>query len=606
MALRTAGSVLVVFLLSVAANTATKCGQQSQVMVPPTNAAEGQKTLTCSTTCTLTDNPNPTYNWYKNGQRLDEHISQQYSIHIYYSDIYSCAVKGYEDLLSPAVCVLGQNCFNVTYTHQSICAMKGSTVELPCTYQYPSYHVVSEPNWYIQEKYNEAPKMLSSVPEYAGRAEYLGTEEKDCTLRITDLRERDSAEYKFRFKTQYAEWGYSFSGTTLTVTVEKKRTLTCSTTCLLTDNPNPTYIWYKNGQHLHDPTSQQYSCNTLVVWCYSADSYSCAVKDHEDVLTPTVCVQGQSCLNVTYTKRSICALKGSTVDITCTYRHPSWHNVTEVSWFNKWESGVTTDLSQDPEYAGRVKYLPTTEKDSTLRITDLRESDSAEYKFRFTTTAVKWGYSFPGITLNVTDLQVKESPGTEEGKVTLTCSTTCTLTDNPTYIWYKNGQLLTNPNTQDNFLYLDQISSEDAGSYSCSVKGYRSPVTFVGEPKSLKNAVVGIIVVILILILCLFGFMWFRKKTSKSTTDTRDRRDTAENGQRDSNPVYDNISGMAMTPTAAQRAITDEQDDVTYASIQHRNQEVPPDSTFPLSHPQKQDEDFQYATVKFNSPSAAQ
>ncbi|XP_064857208.1 uncharacterized protein LOC115120475 isoform X3 [Oncorhynchus nerka] len=135
---------------------------------------------------------------------------------------------------------------------------------------------------------------------------------------------------------------------------------------------------------------------------------------------------------------------------------------------------------------------------------------------------------------SVTDLQVKETPGTEEGKVTLTCSTTCTLTDNPTYIWYKNGQLLTNPNTQDNYLYLDQISSGDAGSYSCSVKGYenlRSPVTFFGEPKSLKNAVVGIIVVILILILCLFGFMWFRKKASKSTSDTRDRRDTAENGQ---------------------------------------------------------------------------
>ncbi|XP_064857207.1 uncharacterized protein LOC115120475 isoform X2 [Oncorhynchus nerka] len=189
---------------------------------------------------------------------------------------------------------------------------------------------------------------------------------------------------------------------------------------------------------------------------------------------------------------------------------------------------------------------------------------------------------------SVTDLQVKETPGTEEGKVTLTCSTTCTLTDNPTYIWYKNGQLLTNPNTQDNYLYLDQISSGDAGSYSCSVKGYenlRSPVTFFGEPKSLKNAVVGIIVVILILILCLFGFMWFRKKASKSTSDTRDRRDTAENGQ---------------------RAITDEQDDITYASIQHRNQEVPLDSTVPPSLPQKQDEDFQYATVKFNSPSAAQ
>ncbi|XP_045071545.1 uncharacterized protein LOC121577398 [Coregonus clupeaformis] len=275
-----------------------------------------------------------------------------------------------------------------------------------------------------------------------------------------------------------------------------------------------------------------------------------------------------------------------------------------------------------------------------------RESDSAEYKFRFTTTEVKWGYSFPGITLNVTDLQVKETPATEEGKVTLTCSTTCTLTDNsnPSYIWYKNRQRLTNTNTQDNYLSLDPVSSEDTGRYSCTVEGYNnlhSPVLSVGEQSSLKEAAVGIIVVVLILILCLSGFMWFRKKASKSTFDTQDRRDTVENGQRDYNPVNDNVSGMAMAPTAAQRPITDDQDDVTHASIQHRNQEVPLYSTVPppetgpgfpiryceIQQPQccsidigldliqlwvigiaafnKQEENFQYAAVEFNLPSAA-
>eukprot|EP00063_Salmo_salar_P011125 XP_013985960.1 PREDICTED: uncharacterized protein LOC106564400 isoform X2 [Salmo salar] len=69
------------------------------------------------------------------------------------------------------------------------------------------------------------------------------------------------------------------------------------------------------------------------------------------------------------------------------------------------------------------------------------------------------------ISLN---LQVKETPGTEEGKVT--CSTTCLLTDHPTYIWYKNGQHL---------------------SWNILIK----------------------------------------KKASISTSDTRDRRDTVENGQ---------------------------------------------------------------------------
>jgi hypothetical protein len=73
-----------------------------------------------------------------------------------------------------------------------------------------------------------------------------------------------------------------------------------------------------------------------------------------------------------------------------------------VFWFSKWESGVTNDLSQDPEYADRVKYHRQTDKDSTLTITDLRERDSTEYKFRFKTVHAEWGYTFSGTTLSVT------------------------------------------------------------------------------------------------------------------------------------------------------------------------------------------------------------
>ena len=54
-----------------------------------------------------------------------------------------------------------------------------------------------------------------------------------------------------------------------------------------------------------------------------------------------------------------------------------------------------------------------------------------------------------------------------EGQKTLTCITTCPLTDNPTYIWYKNGQ-----NVQDNSSPMYSISSEDADSYYCAVKGH--------------------------------------------------------------------------------------------------------------------------------------
>ncbi|KAF5889560.1 sialoadhesin-like isoform X1, partial [Clarias magur] len=51
----------------------------------------------------------------------------------------------------------------------------------------------------------------------------------------------------------------------------------------------------------------------------------------------------------------------------------------------------------------------------------------------------------------------------------LICKTTCTLSNNPTYIWYKNGRRVTDQDRNDE--YLD-VSSWDAGSYSCAVRGH--------------------------------------------------------------------------------------------------------------------------------------
>uniref|UniRef100_A0A4W5LNK0 Ig-like domain-containing protein n=1 Tax=Hucho hucho TaxID=62062 RepID=A0A4W5LNK0_9TELE len=154
-------------------------------------------------------------------------------------------------------------------------------------------------------------------------------------------------------------------------------------------------------------------------------------------------VQDQRCNRVTYTKRRICVLKGSTVDISCTY--VGYYYTTSTFWIRS-DKSTPEDLTRDPGYAGREKYKERWRyKDpSILSITDLREEDSAEYRFTFKTYNFEWGHSFPGTTLSVTGLQVKVTPAAE-GQKTLTCSTTCTLTDNPnpTYIWYRNRQVVT-------------------------------------------------------------------------------------------------------------------------------------------------------------------
>ncbi|XP_064815423.1 B-cell receptor CD22-like isoform X2 [Oncorhynchus masou masou] len=365
--------------------------------------------------------------------------------------------------------VLGQGVWSVTYTKNSICALKGSTVDLSCSYTYPRGHKVTTTTWYnwkmgvwytydIQDK-NE------------GRMEYRGNKENDCTLTITDLKWSDAAAYYFMFSTKSSSWIPRNDYVTLIVTelqvevtdTSNRKTLSCSTTCTLTDNP--TYIWYKNGHKVKEDTSSLDSDSFS-----DADSYSCAVKGREDLLSPAVC---QKCWSVTYTHQSICALKGSSVDISCSYTYPSYHEIKQAFWFTKWSGMEAEDLSSVPGYEGHIEYLGDKESDCTLRITDLRLSDSAGFRFRFITSG---GSEFNGspVSLTVTDVVLEMDPtSVSEGeRVTLRCRTKCTLDPITAYSWYKNGQSLPNSNTSSPVYILFSVSSEDTGRYSCSVEGH--------------------------------------------------------------------------------------------------------------------------------------
>uniref|UniRef100_A0A3B4WAF6 Immunoglobulin domain-containing protein n=1 Tax=Seriola lalandi dorsalis TaxID=1841481 RepID=A0A3B4WAF6_SERLL len=107
-----------------------------------------------------------------------------------------------------------------------------------------------------------------------------------------------------------------------------------------------------------------------------------------------------------YPHTRICASKGSTVEIHCSYRYPSRINghyttVKKTFWFTK-RINDAVDLRTDSDYRGRVEYNCRTGNICTLTIRDLRESDSAVYKFRFTTNRGGKYKGEPGVTLSVT------------------------------------------------------------------------------------------------------------------------------------------------------------------------------------------------------------
>ncbi|CAJ1052899.1 Down syndrome cell adhesion molecule-like protein Dscam2 [Xyrichtys novacula] len=314
------------------------------------NSTEDRAELKCHSSCHPSSDQ-LSYIWYRNGRRISKETASV-SEDIYPADSFACALKGHEDFHSPAVCVKGENCNRV-----------------------------------------------------------VGTESGHSTLRITDLRLTDSAQYHFKFKSNSLEWHSVLPATTLTVTALQVQVntesvhrtsdhteLKCHSSC--SPAGHLSYIWFKNGEKIQTETA------TFLVRLDSVDSYACALRGYEDFPSPPVCIHGQYCNNVIYMMRRICAPEGSSVDISCSY-NSYWGRASKF-WFSpershQWKTETQPeDLRKDSKYEGRIGVLEAWGGQSILRISKLRESDSAEYRFKFKSMSFEWRSSLPGTNLTVT------------------------------------------------------------------------------------------------------------------------------------------------------------------------------------------------------------
>nr|XP_055074679.1 uncharacterized protein LOC129454187 [Misgurnus anguillicaudatus] len=177
-------------------------------------------------------------------------------------------------------------------------------------------------------------------------------------------------------------------------------------------------------------------------------------------------LSNSSCWGVTYTSTEVCALVGSTVDIHSSYSHPTGDTVNKTYWdYSRYEE--YRDLREVHQFAGHVEFVG-----NTLKIKDVNTSDTGYYKFRIITNTSDKVSGYPGVYLTVTGTRVISSPDPviDGEKVILSCLTKCTLDNKHTYIWYKNGQQVTDGLTLLNKLYLDSINSEELQEYSCTVR----------------------------------------------------------------------------------------------------------------------------------------
>ncbi|XP_051993430.1 neurotrimin-like [Xyrauchen texanus] len=193
------------------------------------------------------------------------------------------------------------------------------------------------------------------------------------------------------------------------------------------------------------------------------------------LLVMTAGVDVQQNWGVNYSPSYVCVLRGASVKMSCTIKHPSDHEVKTVFWTKTAFASVgePPDLCSDPEYRGRVQCLSENKDTYSITLSNVAQADKHIYYCRFTSNRGdgKWT-GIPGVQLDVTDLQVETQQRVNEGdSVTLTCKSTCSLTEETTFIWSRNTQTVTKGRVTVNQLQLQSVRRDDTGDYRCAVRG---------------------------------------------------------------------------------------------------------------------------------------
>ncbi|XP_053085834.1 B-cell receptor CD22-like isoform X1 [Pangasianodon hypophthalmus] len=474
--------------------------------------------------------------------------------------------------------------WGVYYTQSSICALKGSTVIMGCRYTYPAGYSVNKAFWSRELVTDKEPPDLTSDPKYRGRVQYLGDKRRDCSLRLSDVREQDQGKYYFRFITTTDKGKYQGQdGVDLSVTELQVEmipdsvvegddvTLMCKTTCSLT--VTPTFTWYKNGIR-SSSASSSIPRRLPSVSQRDAGSYSCSVQG-QSYRSPAVT------LDVQYPPKRVSVsirpsgeiVEGSSVTLSCS--SDAKPPVQTYTWF-KGTSSVRTG--------------------QTYTISSISSEDSGEYtcqaenKHRVqSSTAASLNVLYPPKRVSVS---ISPSGEIVEGSsVTLSCSSDA----NPpvqTYTWYKVDQ--SSP-VGSGHNYSFTLSFSNGGTFYCVAQNKYGNQTAAAVPLTLKGGTSVVLYVVLgVMVGCgslfaIIGVLYMRRK--KRGGSAEDAKSSQEN-------IYSSENLSAATNNPAPDPDLVSQDDVQYASIQHQSDPRRAESSPLQTAGSGAAEEVQYATVQ--------
>ncbi|XP_069393015.1 carcinoembryonic antigen-related cell adhesion molecule 6-like isoform X4 [Paralichthys olivaceus] len=241
--------------------------------------------------------------------------------------------------------------WSVTFENQ--CALKGTSVVMKCSYDYPSGQRVTRVDWYKALSIQGQRRLYPLSRLFSPRDfKYVGDKNSNCNLKINNVQLADEGLYHFGFVTTSDRWTSkthaNLNVKELTAVINPSTVkegddvnLTCVSGCAHT-----TISWLKEGRPVPKPVKASRE---------DAGTYFCAVQGQETVRSNSVTLNVQyGPMNVSVSVDPQQPAEGSSVNLTCSSEaNPAADNYT---WFKRTDSSSSSTVLQVG--GGQVLSLP--------------------------------------------------------------------------------------------------------------------------------------------------------------------------------------------------------------------------------------------------------
>uniref|UniRef100_A0A3Q1B4E4 Ig-like domain-containing protein n=1 Tax=Amphiprion ocellaris TaxID=80972 RepID=A0A3Q1B4E4_AMPOC len=188
---------------------------------------------------------------------------------------------------------------------------------------------------------------------------------------------------------------------------------------------------------------------------------------------------------VEYQQQHICAVKGSSVAVLCSFHRPDSQTVEKVMWGHVKAPDSKGRLivdSNSRKVSKRFQYTGDKHDNCSLKINQVEHKYAGIYTVRIIYNKKD---SLPGykpsprlkVVGNISMAKTKGKEAVKEGdSVNVTCINSCDGGNiSSVFTWFKDGESI----NEGPVLYLTNISSANSGNYTCSLKAHRGTTSRV-------------------------------------------------------------------------------------------------------------------------------